>query len=411
MDVRHHSSWQKKLVSPQRVLERIESGKCIFLSAAAAEPRTLMKSLITDESMKYKDLDLIQIISLGEAITSKSLTASAYRLKTFYSGAGAKTAISTGKVDLIPERFSRIHRLIGHGKLPIDIAFIQIAPPEDAGYCSLGIAVDVARQVIEQASLVVGEINDRMPSTFGDTFVALSDFDFLVRAAQPPVYLKRPPVDAITDQLASKVASLIEDRSCIAFSSAGLYEALGRYLAGRRDLGVHSPYFTDALMDLVRCGAVTNRFKQTYRGRCVTSYAFGTQRLLTWLNRNPLVEFQSIEVVFDPIQIGRNQRFIAVFPASKIDLSGRVLLDVDTRNVCFGPETAIDMMQGAELSEGGKTIFAIPSRDSQGNSNIQISLQKTEHLFALRENTDTVVTEYGIASLSGKTLRERAQAL
>jgi acyl-CoA hydrolase/GNAT superfamily N-acetyltransferase len=357
------------------------------------------------------DLELIQLVSLGAAIAPKSLHSQKYRLKTFFSGGAGRKAISDGRVDLIPTRFSRIPRLIESGRIPIDVAFIQITPPDELGYCSLGTAVDIARQAMQCASLVVGEINDHIPRTFGDTFVSASDFDLLVRAENPPIYLKPSTVDAITDQLAFKVSSLVEDGSCIAFSVGPLYDALSRHLANRKDLGVHSPYFTDAMMDLVQSGAVTNRRKGTYRGKCAASYAVGTPELMTWLDRNPLVEFQSIGTVYDPLQMSRNRRFLAVLPTHKVDLSGRVVLDVHREPLCIGPETAVDLIQGTELSEGGKTIFALPSRDRNGNPNIRISVEKFQDRLTLRETTDTVVTEYGVASLGGRTVRERAQSL
>jgi RimJ/RimL family protein N-acetyltransferase len=164
-------------------------------------------------------------------------------------------------------------------------------------------------------------------------------------------------------------------------------------------------------MDLVKAGAVTNQYKQHGHGKSLVSYGMGTAELMTWLDRNPLVEFREISTVYDPYEIGRNRRAVAVLPAGRVDLSGRVVMDLDRENLSFGPETATDLMHGAELSEGGKTIFALPSRDRRGRPNIRMTVEKLSNLFAIRESTDTVVTEYGVASLGGRTVRERAQAL
>jgi len=406
-----NSKWEDRIVTPEEVFENVESGMSIFVGAGMAEPGTLVQDLIRSDFMSHKDLELIQVLSMGKAVTTEALRSPSYRLKTFYSGGMAHGAISSGRVDLIPSRFSRIPRLLDSGRIPIDVVFIQIAPPNEAGFCNLGTAVDVVHQAIAEASLVVGEINEDLPRTFGDTFVPLSDFDLFVRATAAPIYVKRLPVDTITDRLAFKVSSLIEDGSCLAFSTGPLYEALGRHLRGRRDLGIHSLFFTDAAMDLVRNGAVTNRHKGTNRDKCLTSYAIGTEALTNWLDRNPLVEFQDLGVVLDPIRIGRNRRFMAIFEADKVDLSGRVVLRSDRESVSFGPESAVDMIHGAESSDGGKTVFALPSRDRKGKPNIRLSVEKFRRLFTLRETTDTVVTEYGVASLSGRTIRERAQAL
>ena len=403
--------WEDKVVTPEEVLRRIEPGMNIFLGTGVAEPRTLIKHLMASREGNLQDLELIQVVSLGEAISIKELQSQKYRLKTFFSGWVASEAITAGRVDLIPSRFSRIPQRIVSGQIPIDVAFVQVAPPNQAGYCSLGVAVDVARHAMERAELIVAEVNPLIPYTFGDTFVSLSEFDLLVHSTEPPMYFERWPKDAVYDRVAANVASVIEDGSCIAFSLGPLFESLGEHLKHKRHLGVHSPFFTDALMDLVIGGAVTNRRKETFRGRSLTSYALGTPELMRWLDRNPLVEFQGIDKVFDPIQIGRNRRFVVVIPARKVDLSGRIALHIGKGNVVAGPGEVMDFFNGAELSPGGLTVFALPSRNRKGESNIQISVEDYPNQFTLRESVDLVVTEYGVANLRGRTIRERAQAL
>ncbi len=271
--------------------------------------------------------------------------------------------------------------------------------------------MDAARQAMEKATLVIGEINPQVPRTFGDTFVSVSEFTHLVEALDAPIYFDRFPVDDVYDQLAVRVAELVEDRSCIAFSIGPLFEALGRHLVDKKHLGVHSPVFTDALMDLVTVGAITNRSKGTYRGKSLTSYAIGTPELFTWLDQNPLVEFQAIDKVFNPSQIGRNAHFTAVIAARKVDLYGRIVLQIGKGTVATGPAEVADLVSGAEISPGGRTIFALPSRNRKGISNILISIREFPNQFKARESVDMMVTEYGIARLKGFTLRERAQAL
>ena len=403
--------WEKQIVSPERVMEQIEPGTSIFIGTGVGEPRTLVKHLMTANSANLKDLQLIQLVSLGDAISVAALDSNAYRLKTFYSGWVASEAITAGQVDLIPSSFSRIPKIMESGRIPIDVAFIQITPPNQAGYCSLGVAVDVARTAMEKASLVVGEINPEIPATLGDTFVPLSDFDLLIHSTEKPIYFDRWPVHAVFDSVAANVASIIEDGSCVAFSIGPLFEALSRQLIRKHNLGIHSPFFTDALMDLVKSGAVTNRYKEVFRGKSLTNYAFGTPALMTWLDRNPLVEFQGLDKVFSPTQIGLNPRFVAVLPARKVDLSGRFALHFGKGNVTSGPGDVIDLFRGAELSRGGITIFALPSRNLKGEPNIRISVEDFPNQFSIREAVDFVISEYGVASLSGRTVRERAQAL
>jgi acyl-CoA hydrolase/GNAT superfamily N-acetyltransferase len=405
------SSWEDKVVGPEEALAKIRPGMRIFIGTGVAEPRTLVKALMKYSAGNLQDLELIQLVSFGDAISVKELRSQKYRLKTFFSGWVAGEAITDGQVDLIPSRFARIPALIESGRIPIDAAFVQITPPDSSGNCSLGVAVDVARQAMEQSSLVVGEINTRIPRTYGDTFVHVSDFKFLVRSTEPPIYFNRWPVDDVYQGVAANVATMIDDGSCIAFSIGPLYEALGINLAGKRNLGIHSPFFTDALMDLIRSGAVTNRYKETYRGKALTSYAIGTPELLLWLDSNPLVEFQGIDKVFDPSQIGRNPKFMAVLPARKVDLSGRIALQIGKGNIASGPAEVRDLFSGAEISHQGRLIFALPSRNLQGRPNILLSARDFSNQCRLREAVDMIISEFGIANLKGLTLRERALAL
>jgi acyl-CoA hydrolase/GNAT superfamily N-acetyltransferase len=314
-------------------------------------------------------------------------------------------------VDLIPSRFAWIPALIESGHIRINAAFVQITPPDSTGNCSLGVAVDVARQAMEKASLVVGEINEQIPRTFGDTFVHISDFNMLVYADEPPFYFNRWPIDEAYDKVGRNTATLIDDGSCIAFSIGPLYEALSKHLIHKKHLGIHSPFITDALMELVKNGAVSNRYKEIHRGKSLVSYALGTQELMAWLDQNPILEFQGIDKVFDPVQIGRNPKFVAVLPARKVDLFGRIALQVGKGNVATGPAEVLDFFRGAEISSGGRTIFALPSRDTKAKPNIRLSVKEFPNQFGNRESVDYVVTEFGITNLKGYTLRERAQAL
>jgi hypothetical protein len=255
------TDWQEKQATPDQALARIEPGMNIFLGTGAAEPRTLVKRLMASDALNLQDLTLIQILSFGDAISLEELRSNKYRLKTFFSGWVASDAITAGRVDLIPSRFSAIPWLIKGRQLPVDVAIIQITPPDADGLCSLGIAVDVGRRVMAQASVVIGEINANIPRTYGDTFVSVGEFDLLVESTEPAPVFPCWPVDDVYDRVAANVASVIEDGSCLGFTFGPLFEALPRYLAGKRDLGIHTPFITDAVMALVKSGAVTNRRK------------------------------------------------------------------------------------------------------------------------------------------------------
>lgn len=383
----------------------------IFLTTGVAEPRTMVRQLMGSKFKNLEDLELVQLVSFGEAISLEALKSKNFRLKTFFSGWAADRAIEEGLVDLVPSRFQKIPELISAGQISLDMAIIQITPPNDAGYCSLGVAVDVAWEAMEKAAVKVGEINPKIPRTFGDTFVPVSEFDHLVLSEDLPIYFDRWPVDEPMDKVAANVAALIEDESCLAFSIGPLYEALSRHLKNKRHLGVHSPFFTDPLMDLIQSGAVTNRRKESYRGKSLTSYAFGTPELFSWLHNNPLVEFQRIDKVFNPQIIGRNPKFITIIAARKIDLYGRVGLYMGKGNIATGPSEVLDFFHGAGLSEKGRSIFALTSRDPKGETNILPSIVDWPNQFSMTESVNTIVTEHGVAYLEGRTIRERAQAL
>jgi len=407
----NHREWQKLVVSPEQVLASIKPGMTVFLGSGVAEPRTLMKCLIDSGVSNTNDLELVQLTSHSDMFSLKKRAWQKYHLKTFFSTMVSTEAVIAGSVDLIPARISQIPRIIKSKRIPIDVAIIQITPPNEDGYSSLGVAVDIAREAIQQASLVVGEINPRIPFTYGDTIVSISDFNLLVESTEPPIYFKRWPVSTVIDQVAANIAQTIDDGDCINFFTGSLFEALSRHLVHKKNLGIHSSYFTDALMDLVKSGAVTNYRKRTFRGKSVSSYALGTPKLMAWLDRNPLIEFQSIEQVFDPAQIGRNPNFVVIDEARKFDLLGRMAFPVGRGNIISGPGQAADLFAGAEISRGGRSIIGLPSRTPKGDPNIVVMLRNLRNQFHMRESIDTVVTEYGIANLKWRTIRERAQAL
>jgi acyl-CoA hydrolase/GNAT superfamily N-acetyltransferase len=403
--------WREMLVSADTVLGRIRPGMRVLLSTGAAEPRTLVKHLMAAHSAKLQDLELIQIVSFGDAISLRNLQSQKFRLTTFFSGWVADEAIAAGHVDLIPCFLSRVPELLKKRKVRVDVVFVQITPPDKDGYSSLGVSVDVARLAMEQAELVVGEINGQVPRTLGDTFVPISDFDMLVQSDEPPVYFKRWETDPVYDQIASNIETLVDDHSCIAFSIGPLFESVSRSLTHKQHLGIHSPFFSDALMDLVKSGAVTNRFKETFKRKSITSYACGTKELFQWLDQNPRVEFQPVDKVFDPLSIGQNPLFVAIISARRVDITGRIALHTGIGNVASGPTEVVSFLNGAQISKGGATIFGLPSRSKKGVSNITTSIDRYHNQIDIREAVDYVVTEFGIASLKGLTLRERAQAL
>jgi len=405
------SNWKDQVSTPDKVLGRIKPGMRIFIGTGVSEPLTLVRHLKESDTKNLMDLELFQLVGLGEAITVKEQDSSKYRLKTFFSGWETSEAVSEGFADFIPSRYYQIPAVFKSGQIPIDVAFVQITPPNKAGFCSLGVCADVALPAIEQATFVVGEINTEIPWTFGDTFVPFSKFDMTVESTEPPIYFNRWKFNEIYDRLGANAAALIEDGSCIGSSVGPLYEALSHHLTSKKDLSIHTPFFFDNLMDLVNSGAVTNRHNKLSPGKSLTSYAIGTRKLLQWLDNNPLVEFRSIDQVFNPIHISRTPRYAAVLPAREVDLSGRLTLHTGKGNVGSGPSEVVDFFNGALISKGGRAIFALTSRSREGKSNILASVRERPNQFSLWESVTTVVTEYGSVNMNGRSVRERAQSL
>ncbi len=403
--------WKQKIVDPDRVMEKIRPGMRIFLGTGVSEPCTLVRQLMNSDHRGLVDLELIQLVNFSNTFTLKTLDAHKFRLKTFSSGHMVNSAIEKGLVDLIPVRFNKLQRLFDSERIQVDAAFVQISQPDRSGNASLGVSVDMARSAMKQARLVVGEINPQVPRTFGDTFVNASEFDMLILSRDDPVYFDRWETGPVFDMIADRISTLIQDKSCIAFSIGPLFESLGRKLTNKRHLGVHSPVITDALMDLIKSGAVTNLYKAVYQGKSIASYAFGTRDLMAWLDRNPLVDFLEIHSVFNPVIIGKNPNFIAVLPVRQVDLSGRIVIHRGQSRIISGPMELMDSLAGAQISQGGHVIFGLPSRNHLHQPNIKLSVEQDGHQLGFEESIDMVVTEYGTAMLNGLSIRERALAL
>lgn len=404
-------NWRNALVSTDEIIEKVEPGMKIFLGTGAAEPRTLIQAMLKSKARNLRDLEFIQLISLGDALPRDETQDYKYRLKTFFSGYVASDAIRQGRIDYIPTTSSRVPRLIRAGIIDVNATFVQITPPDRRGFVSLGVVADASRQAMERSTLVVGEISREIPFTMGNTFVHISEFDYLVEATEPPLYFPRWPVPEVYKDLALNVASMVEDGSCIGYIFGPLFEALVEPLSRKKDLGIHSLIMTDALMELIESGAVSNRLKRFFTNKSVICYAQGTKELYQWLDGNPAIEFQGVDTLMDPLIMSTIKKYVKILPARKIDLTGIVALQVGKQNVTMDPGEVHSVFMGVALSPGGRTIFALPSRNRFDSPNIILSAKEYPNQFTNQESLDLVITEYGIASMRGRTQRERALAL
>ena len=289
--------------------------------------------------------------------------------------------------------------MIAHDHLGADVAFLQVTPPAPGGFVSLGTSADVTRSIMSRASLIVGEITPSLPRTLGAVTAHVSEFDFLVHATEGINIYPRLQATPVFERIAAQIAQVVEDGSCLNFYPGMIYEALCRPLQEKRDLGVHSTFFTDALMELVKSGAVNNLKKGSFPGKSIAVYAHGSKELLKWLDGNPLVEFHPIDVVSDSEVIGKNEKMLAVIPARKVDVTGIVALHQGGDGIVPTPGQVQDIFTRMERSPRMRKIFALPSRNLAGEANVRFSVGDCPNLFNNRESLDLIITENGIASL------------
>jgi acyl-CoA hydrolase/RimJ/RimL family protein N-acetyltransferase len=330
----------------------------------------------------------------------------------FFVGSDDRAAAADGAAEYVPVSLAQVPRLIENRRIPIDVAFIQVSPPDASGFCSLGVSVDLTAAAVRHARSIVAEINPRMPRTLGGGFVAVERFDRIVWNDTPVIEYAHAPADAVAERIARYIASIIDDGATLQVG-LGRYpnEAL-KYLVDRRDLGIHSDVITDPVVDLIRGGIVTGRFKSEDQARIVASYCLGTRRLYDLIDNNPLFSIEPIEAVADIGRIARQTRMVSVTQAFAVDLTGQICADQFEGEFYGGVSTQQEFMQGAAQSEGGKPIICLAATTDDGKSSrIRALLHEGEGAAIARSNVHYVITEFGIAYLFGRSIRERALAL
>jgi len=383
----------------------------VFIQGSAATPGTLLKALYN----RRKELNNVELISLstyGGEIFSKSDFGDSFFLNSLFVSANVRHLVNSDSGDYIPVFLSEIPRLFESGVLPIDVALINVSPPDKHGYCSLGTSVDIVRSAIQKAEHVIAQVNSRMPRTHGDSIMHVSTFDTLVNVDDelPEVsYASKVDEDAL--KIGQLCAELIEDGSTLQMGIGHIPDAVLASLGQHRDLGIHTEMFSDGLLPLIEKGIITNKFKVKHRGKIVTSFVVGTRKLYDFVDDNPMVSFLDIDYVNDTKVIRANPKAISINSAIEIDITGQVCSDSIGTYQFSGVGGQIDFMRGAALSEGGKPIIAIESRTNDGISKIVPVLKEGAGVVTTRAHIHYVVTEYGVADLFGKNLSERAYEL
>ena len=404
-------SWKDHAVTPQQALEGTASGDRVFIGTACATPRALIGAL-EDAAQPWSDLELVHFLTDGAVPVYHDKPFTRFRHRVFFVGSDTRETVKQGKTDYVPISVSQVRHLIDIGRIPIDLALIQVSPPDDEGMCSLGVSVDLIPAALRQAKRIVAEINPAMPRTCGEAQIPLASIDRFVAVESPVIEYLHPPAEKRAQRIARYIARIIDDGSTLQIGLGRIPNEMLKYLDNRRDLGIHTDVITEAVVDLVEKGVVTGREKTSHPQKIVASYCMGTKRLYDFVDENPSFEFQPIEAVCDAEAIASNHKMVSVTQAFAIDLTGQVCADQFEGELYGGVSSQPDFIRGAAASEGGKSIICLTSMAVNGaSSRIKPALQEGEAVTIARSDVHFVVTEYGIAYLFGRSLRERALAL
>ncbi len=403
--------YQHKLQDPKSALSHIRPGNRIFVGTGCAVPSLLVKTLETIGS-KLRDTEIMHILTVGDTPYTNEQFCDNFRCNAFFIGQNTRAAIAEGRADYTPVFLSDLPQLFRSGSIPIDVALIQVSPPDDHGFCCFGISVDVVKSASESATIVIAEINPNMPRTWGDSLISIDKIDVLVEKDTPLPEVHSPPPDEIAERIAKNISRYIEDGSTIQMGIGTIPEAITKFLKDKKDLGVHSEMISDGVVDLWEAGVITNRKKTIHQGKIIASLGMGTKRLYDFVNNNPAVEFHPSEYVNNPYIISLNDRMVALNSALEVDLTGQVTAESLGHLFYSGIGGQADFMRGAAKSNRGKPIIALPSTAKNGTiSRIVPHLSEAAGVVTSRGDVHYVVTEYGVALLHGKSIRERAIAL
>ncbi len=408
-------TWQEKykniVMTPEQAVSRIRPGQRVFIGTGCGQPQELVRAL-TERSGKLADTEIVHLLTVGSAPYAEKELSRHFRVNSFFIAKNVREIIQEGLGDYTPIFLSDIPKLFSSGQLPLDVALIHVTPPDDRGMCSLGISVDIVKSAAENASLVIAQVNPQMPRTLGDSFLNVYDMDILVPVDTPLLEVKSPQPTEVTSAIAQHVSSLIEDGATVEIGIGAIPQSVLEFLKGKRELGIHTEMFTDAIIDLIESGAITGERKSVDRGKVVASFCLGTKKLYSYIDNNPLFSFRPTEYVNDPYVIGSQNRMVAINVALEVDLTGQVCADSLGTRFYSGIGGQVDFNRGAARSHGGKAIIAMPSTAQNGKvSRIVAHLSPGAGVVTSRGDVHYVVTEYGVAYLHGKSVQERALAL
>ncbi len=396
--------------SPDEALEALESQMRVVLGSGAAAPLGLIDAMCR-RAKELRGIEVCQLLTLGSAPYVDPQYEGHVRHNAFFVGANTRAAVQAGRADFTPVFLSEIAALL-RGPLAVDVALVQVSPPDLHGYCSLGVSVDIVKPAVEAAKIVIAEINPRMPRTHGDAFVHYSRLDRCVHVDHPLPELVAEPENETARAIGRNVASLVRDGDTLQLGIGAIPNAVLQELRSHRDLGIHTEMFSDGVVDLVEAGVVTNAKKTLHRGKLVTSFVMGTKRLYDFVDDNPSIEMHPSHYVNDPAIVARNHGMVAINSALAVDLTGQVAADSIGPTIYSGVGGQVDFVRGAARAEDGRPVLALPSTAKDGAvSRVSVELAAGSGVTTSRSDVHFVVTEHGIADLHGKTIAQRVRAL
>jgi acyl-CoA hydrolase/GNAT superfamily N-acetyltransferase len=400
-----------KLCTPEQAVALIRPGRRILIGSGAAEPVHLVEALVASGE-HLSDNEIVHLLTLGPAPYVRPEFASRFRHTAFFIGPNVREAVQEGRADFLPVFLSEIPGLIRSRRVRVDVALIQVSPPDVHGFVSLGVSVDVVRAAVESAAMVLAEVNPNMPRTHGDSSVPVSRIDRLIPVETPLLELSTGAPGEVEQTIGRHVATLVPDGATIQVGIGRIPDAVLAALSGHRDLGVHTEMLSDGVMRLADAGVINGARKTLLPGKMVTSFVMGSAALYRWADDHPALELRPSDFTNDPTVIARNDRMVAINSALAVDLTGQVASDTLSGRFFSGIGGQVDFVRGASRSRGGKAIIALPSTAKNGQvSRICGVLEEGAGVVTSRGDVRFVVTEYGVADLWGRNIRERALAL
>ncbi len=399
-----------KLVSTEEAVSHIQSGQRIFLQGAAMTPNVLINALC-EQYARLENVELFQIHTEGDAKYTREPYQSAFTTNSCFVGSNNRAAVNSVHGGYIPIFLSEIHLLFRKNILPIDVAFIQVSPPDKHGYCSLGVSVDITLPAIQTAKMVIAQINPKVPRTHGDGIIHRDRIDYAIEVDEPIHISNISQPTEIEQQIGKHVSELIEDGATLQMGIGGIPNVVLNNLMNHKRLGIHTEMFSDGILPLIEKGIITGEEKNVKTRKIVTCFAVGTQKLYDFIDDNPVVHFKEAAYTNDSAIIRKNPKVTAINSAIEIDLTGQVCADTIGKYQYSGVGGQMDFIRGASLSKGGKAIIAMPSVTQKGISKIVPYLKEGAGVTTTRAHVHYIATEYGVVNLYGKNLKQRAKAL